>query len=353
MLRIHFSAEDLARTTLSTEPDPLWEVLLSLHMLQVEDGPLPYGAWRQRMRRRLPRETVGPLAALAPPVGYSPDFLTPTLQSKEIGQSGEFGAAVDQMLSAPRQRVRQDLSRLSARRTAATWVRQLAEARPETLHRLGHSVRVYHRAALAPYWPSLRAAVQTDHRARMQDLTSGGVAAMLAGIHPEARWHNQVLEIASFPDDDMHLDGRGLRLQPSYFCWNSPTKLMDSSLPPVLVFPIRRGSGLLHSDRTGGTTQDHLAALLGRTRATVLALTVNGCSTTQLVGACKITLATASHQTAVLRDAGLIVSRRQGKSVIHRATGLGHALLEGGDPWPGETDGHESRLPSLRADSGP
>lgn len=54
MLRIHFTAEDIARTTLAAEPDPLWEVLLSLHMLQVEDGPLAYGAWRQRMRRRLP-----------------------------------------------------------------------------------------------------------------------------------------------------------------------------------------------------------------------------------------------------------------------------------------------------------
>lgn len=346
MLRIHFSAEDLARTTLSAEPDPLWEILLSLHMLQVEDGPVPYGAWRQRMRRRLPRETIGPLAALAPPVGYSPDFLTPNVPS------GEFGDAVDQVMSAPRQRVRTDLSRLSTRRTAATWVRQLAEARPESLHRLGHSMRVYHRSALAPYWPSLRSAVQADHRARMQELSGGGMATMLAGIHPNARWRNQVLEISSFPDDDMHLDGRGLRLQPSYFCWENPTKLMDDELPPVLVFPIKRAGGLLQADRAAGSTQEHLAALLGRTRATVLALTVTGCTTTQVAAACKITLATASHQTAVLRDAGLIVSQRQGKSVIHRTTELGHALLEAGDPWSRETGLHESRLPSSRAHSG-
>ncbi|MDX6261783.1 MAG: hypothetical protein QOH84_3471, partial [Kribbellaceae bacterium] len=47
---------------------------------------------------------------------------------------------------------------------------------------------------------------------------------------------------------------------------------------------------------------------------------------------CDITLATASHQTAVLRDARLIVSRRQGKSVIHQATALGIALLDGTTP---------------------
>lgn len=347
MLRIHFTAEDLAHTTLAAEPDPLWEVLLSLHMLQVEDGPVAYGAWRQRMRRRLPRETVGALTALAPPVGYSPDFLTPMVKS------GEFGEAVDLILSTPRQRVRSDLAKLSTRRTAAAWVRQLAEARPETLHRLGHSVRVYQRAALAEYWPSLRAAVQMDNRQRMQQLTTAGVASMLAGIHPDARWRGQVLEIADSPDAELRLHGRGLRLQPSYFCWKSPTKLLDDDLPPVLVFPIRHAGGLLHRDKSDVDTQERLSALVGRTRAWVLSLTVEGSTTTQLARACDITLATASHQTAVLRDAGLIVSQRRGKSVIHQATRLGQALLDGTDPWSGDTSLHESHLPSAGPNSGP
>ncbi|NEA32242.1 helix-turn-helix domain-containing protein [Streptomyces sp. SID13031] len=347
MLRIHFTAEDLARTTLAAEPDPLWEVLLSLHMLQVEDGPLAYGAWRQRLRRRLPRETVGALTALAPPVGYSPDFLTPT------AKTAEFGDAVNLILSTPRQRLRADLSKLSTRRTAANWVRQLAEAQPETLHRLGHSVRVYHRAALAEYWPSLRSAVQLDNRQRMQQLTNAGVASMLVGLHPEARWRGQVLEIAAFPDEELRLKGRGLRLQPSYFCWKAPTKLLDADLPPVLVFPIRHASGLLHRDKSGADTQERLAALVGRTRAAVLSLTVEGSTTTQLARSCDITLATASHQTAVLRDAGLIVSQRQGKSVIHQATTLGQALLDGTDPWSGDTELHESHLPSTGSHRGP
>ncbi|WP_433008140.1 ArsR/SmtB family transcription factor [Kribbella sp. CA-294648] len=347
MLRIHFTAEDIARTTLAAEPDPLWEVLLSLHMLQVEDGPLAYGAWRQRMRRRLQREVVGPLAALAPPVGYSPDFLTPT------SQSSDFGDAVDLMLSTPRHRVRRDLSLLKPNRTSVTWVRQLSEARPESLHRLGHSVRVYHRSALAAYWPSLRSAVQADNRHRMHQLTTGGVGSMLTGIHPQARWQGQVLEIPAFPDGEMRLNGRGLRLQPSYFCWKQPTKLMDDQLPPVLVFPVQYAGGLLHKERSSEDTQERLASLVGRTRATVLALTVEGATTTQLARSCSITLATASHQTAVLRDAGLIISQRRGKSVIHQATQLGHALLEGTDPWSGNTDLHESRLPSARSHCGP
>jgi DNA-binding transcriptional ArsR family regulator len=346
MLRIHFTADDLARTSLAGEPDELWEVLLSLHMLQVEDGPVPYGAWRQRMRRRLPRETIGPLAALAPPVGYSPDFLTPS------DSTGGFEAALDQLLSTPRHRVREDLSGLSTRRTAASWVRELSAARPESLHRLGHAVRVYHRSALAPYWSSLRGAVRADQRHRLEQMATGGVGAVLAELHPGVRWRHQVLEIPKFPDEEVRLDGRGIRLQPSYFCWRAPTKLGDHDLPPVLVYPIRNAAGL-QLDRSPSDSEQSLAALLGRTRANVLALTVDGCTTTELAKACRITLATASHQTAVLRDAGLIESRRHGKSVRHQVTGLGRALLNGLDPWSGDTDPHDDRLSPSGSHRGP
>ena len=85
----------------------------------------------------------------------------------------------------------------------------------------------------------------------------------------------------------------------------------------------------------------------------MLSLTVNGASTTQLAESCHITLATASHQTAVLREAGLIESHRRGKSVIHLATRLGHALLEGTYPAPGDTELHESRLPHPGPGHGP
>ena len=32
-LRLHFTAEDLLRTRVLTEPDPLWELVLSVHHL--------------------------------------------------------------------------------------------------------------------------------------------------------------------------------------------------------------------------------------------------------------------------------------------------------------------------------
>ena len=77
MLRIHFTAQDLIRTTLATEPDPLWEVLLSLHLLQDNGAELVYGKWRRQVTQPAPRQHLRRLVELAPARGYSPDFLTP------------------------------------------------------------------------------------------------------------------------------------------------------------------------------------------------------------------------------------------------------------------------------------
>jgi DNA-binding transcriptional ArsR family regulator len=46
-------------------------------------------------------------------------------------------------------------------------------------------------------------------------------------------------------------------------------------------------------------------------------------STSGLARELGISLASASTHAAVLRDAGLVTSRRQGQSVLHTQTGLG------------------------------
>lgn len=74
--RVHFDCADLARTTIGREPELLWEVLLGMHMLQTDVEPEVFGPWRRRTRARL-TAIERELLVLAPPVGYSPDFLTP------------------------------------------------------------------------------------------------------------------------------------------------------------------------------------------------------------------------------------------------------------------------------------
>jgi DNA-binding transcriptional ArsR family regulator len=329
MLRIHFTAGDLARTTLVNHLDPLWETLLSLHMLQMSDGTHHFAQWRRRTRRRLSPDTLGPLTVLAPPIGYSADFLTPP------AGSAVFEEALEQMLSVPRRRIIADLSHLAVSRSARPWVHELADAQPESMRQLGQLVRTFYGVAVAPYGPSMKTAFVIDQKRRLAEVTAGGVEAMLEGIHPAARWRDQVLEISAFPtDSDLWLDGRGLRLQPSYFCWKAPTKLFNDDLAPVLVYPIDHTVQPLQATGTSTDQRQSLDNLLGHTRAAVLALTTSSRTTTELATAAHITLATASYHASALRSAGLIESHRHGKTVLHVATALGRGLLEGRDIHP-------------------
>ncbi len=182
----------------------------------------------------------------------------------------------------------------------------------------------------------------------MQRAVRGGMATMLAGIHPSARWRNQVLEISSFPDEEMRLDGRGLRLQPSYFCWETPDQAdgRRATAGAGVPDPARRWAAA-QGRRAAGSTQEHLAALLGRTRATVLALTVDrlyydpaGRGLQHHPG---------HGEPPDRRTTGRRADRVAAAAEVGDPSGtteLGHALLEAGDPWSRETDLHESRLPS-------
>ncbi|HCU48626.1 MAG TPA: hypothetical protein DGG94_02150, partial [Micromonosporaceae bacterium] len=202
MLRIHFTAHDLARMKIAAEPDPLWEVLLSLHMAQSSGGELIYGNWRRNANTTARQPDLVLLRELAPPNGYSPDFLTPPAAGSDLDE------ALDHLLSTPRTDVRAQLDYLASRRAATPWTRALASGKSDPMRRLGYAVRSYHETAIAPYWRSIRGHVVADRARRVQQWTSHGVDHFLANLHPRVRWTPPVLQIFDFVDTDVYLDGR-------------------------------------------------------------------------------------------------------------------------------------------------
>ncbi|WP_405061311.1 helix-turn-helix domain-containing protein [Kribbella sp. NBC_01505] len=324
MLRIHFTPRDLTRVTVATRPAPLWEVLLSLHMLQHSDGRLIFEDWRRHVRTSVAPDQMRLLLELTPPKGYSPDFLTPAESAPD------FEGALDIALSTPSQLIRGQLDLLSKYRPASPWTRELAQGDRGSLHKLGRALRTYHAAAIAPYWKSIGTHISADHAHRGEALARHGVDRLLSSLHPRVRWVAPVLQVLDMNDRDLYLDGRGIELQPSAFCWQVPTKLRDPELKPILVYPIQHAPGIL---RQGSLDQnaasDPLGSLLGSTRAAALEAAVAGCTTTELAKRCKISPAAASHQATVLREAGLITTRRAGASVRHEITQLGIWLLSG------------------------
>ncbi|MGW2634206.1 ArsR/SmtB family transcription factor [Streptomyces chattanoogensis] len=344
-VRIHFSADDLAQVRVATEPDPMWEVLLSLHLLQTRDGPLIFDAWRRRVSGGL-TAPMRCLLTLARPRGYSPDFLTPA------AAAGGLDLGIDALLSTSRDRLRHDLTELAAEQSLPSWAGRLAEGDREILRHLGQAIWAYHHLALAPYRQRLQAQTTAHLAAHVRSAHSRSASALgrlMAALHPRLCWADPVLTVHGLPGDwDLHLQGRGLLLLPSFFCWRVPTLLKDPVLPPVVVYPIDHSPETLAcdpGDPGSSVTRRNLVALLGRTRAVLLEAVASGRTTSELARHAGIAAATVSHHTCVLREAGLIVSRRMGGSVHHTLTPLGADLLGGGPmaPAAGAVPAHDTQ----------
>ncbi|MGG7614115.1 ArsR/SmtB family transcription factor, partial [Streptomyces sp. ZG43] len=131
------------------------------------------------------------------------------------------------------------------------------------------------------------------------------------------------LEVTYPVEQCLRLEGRGLVLQPSFFCWPTPTTLADGALRPVLVHPIRHTPGW-SAPRTG---PGPLGRLLGQTRAELLRATGTGCSTVEAARMLQVTHPAVSQHMNVLRAAGLITTVRTAGRSFHLATAEGRALL--------------------------
>ncbi|MCW2901835.1 MAG: hypothetical protein JWO67_4100 [Streptosporangiaceae bacterium] len=319
MLRIHFTSEDLSRITIAADADPLWEVLFSLHVLQEREHTLLFGEWRRRTRAARPAR-LPLLVELAPPSGYSPDFLTPGRGDADLP------ALVDRMLSTPRHNLQDDLSFMARRRPATHWTRTLATGDIPALQRLAGAVNSYYHTGLAPYRRQMHAQIQADRARRSQALLTGGVDRLLGNLHPQATWQPPVLQVLNYEDHDVHLQGRGLVLLPSFFCRRRPITLRDTDLPPILAYPVTATVGWISP---GDAAARPLSTLLGHNRVASLHACISECSTTELARRVGLSPPAASRQAGVLRDAGLISTRRDGGTVLHEITGLGMALLNG------------------------
>ncbi|MER5362008.1 winged helix-turn-helix domain-containing protein [Streptomyces sp. NPDC002785] len=321
MLRIHFTAGDLVRTRVADNPDPLWESVLSLHQLQERQSNPAVIRWQKRVIRN-GRASLRLLLPLVPARGYFPDFLTPA-------ESAEgFEAGLDALLSTSRAQLSGQIARLAGDQPLHPWARSVAEGTSPVLRRLGEALRDYQHHAFGRSWQRIRARIEADRTWRARTQWHGGTDAMLRTFGRGLCWRPPVLESDYPVDMDMHLEGRGLLLIPSYFCHRTPVALADPSLPPTLVYPARSvGPGPTPPPAAAGP---RLARLLGHTRAAVLESLGGECTTSELARRAGVSLSSASEHAAVLRSAGLISSNRLRNCVHHSLTPVGLALLDVG-----------------------
>ncbi|MFB7589993.1 ArsR/SmtB family transcription factor [Streptomyces sp. NPDC056169] len=354
MIRLHFTADDLRRITLAPAVNALSETALSLRF-SLRQGPGPgsgpapgpssgsgSGSRRHgRLERPRPaarqwhrslRGTAGAragvLAELVTDEGFLPDFLLqPTLN--------DFTDALEAAASTPAEQLALDLGILPAaggkgRLTRpGPWARDLAHGSPNATRALVADTRRYFHTSVQPLWPRISRDALTDRALRAEMLLRGGVDALLTTLATTWRWQPPTLHLPSASAYDIPLCGRGLLLVPSWFA-TGPLVMYRPGAATVLVYP-------LHDDGTAEAAPDGadgrpeaLAALLGRTRAQVLALLRTPATTTALAERAAVSLPAASQHTRVLREAGLVATTRTGVAVLHSLTPLGHTLLAGG-----------------------
>jgi DNA-binding transcriptional ArsR family regulator len=324
VLRVYFTSEDLARTTLAIDPNPLWEVVLSRFRLHEHNKSAAFRPWIQRLaaedqsRRAKIGAGIELLGVLAPFGPYFPDFLTPP----QAGRGIDHG--LEALLSTPQSELSGQLTKLGDHRRLPGWARRLAEGEVRTITGIASTLREYHNVAIAPHAEVIHAGITADVAYRTRCLHTGGLVTLLGSFRPMMRWNPPVLECDYDVDQDLHLNGRGIELVPSFFCRRTPITFADPDLTPLLVYPIAEEYRWLNVTRSPSA----LDTLMGRTRAAVLRAVHPGATATELARRLNTSLASVSRHTAALRDVGLITSYRNGQSVLHTLTPLGRSLLE-------------------------
>ncbi|MFF9842406.1 DUF5937 family protein [Streptomyces sp. NPDC020422] len=309
---LSFSAADLAQTRFAVSP--MWEVATSFRLLRDAADPPLHRRWAAQVRPRIVRAGLdrGRLASLVPARGYLADFLNPT----PTGPFPSLDAELDAIRQTPPDRIAHDL--------------ELLGLRPGTsldLDRLADEIGTYWELALAPYWARIRSLLEADVFHRARQVAEHGSARVLSELHETVRWDDGTLRLVrracALTRDQA---GSGLLLIPSAFVWPRVLTRSVAPDPPQLAYPAR-GIGNLWEPRTTRTATDAVAAVLGRSRALLLAELDTPASTTQLAASSGLSAAGVSQHLIALKNAGLVTAHRSGRSVLYARTAVADSLL--------------------------
>lgn len=312
MLRVHLTAEDLLRTRFASQPAPLIEVGLALAALQRPDPA--FGNWRRWAGAQLPVR-ARPLLDLIPASATGPLFLDPVSTSLAEG--------LESVQRTPAGVVRQELRRVFPAGPRPPWVPLLAARDREAWRDLDRALRLAHQHLIARDWARICGSFRSELAWRSRLIAELGVQTALSTVHPRLSWDGTILQIRTSKELDVQPRGAGVTLLPSTLWTGRPMITDHPDGSTAIVYPAMTPLPL--TDEAGA---DPLSGLLGQTRAAVLRLTFRERTTTELARELGTSAATVSGHTKTLRAAGLIVTARAGKAVLHSVTPLGGRLLE-------------------------
>ncbi|MFC5826718.1 ArsR/SmtB family transcription factor [Nonomuraea insulae] len=319
-LDLTFTAHDIANTRFAISP--LGEAVASVRVVKDPSGHPLLRPWADRVRRRLQDVDWRLLSDLVPVptisiAGFTctpPSTSMPDLELELATMRGAAG------------RVRSDLDVTSGPRSKR--VQALYDDPERGLERLAAEVTDYWRAVMAPYWPRIRSLLEGEilHRARL--LAEGGIQRMLADLDEAVTWREGTLSLRHrYASGARSLRGLGLLLVPCVFASPRVFSVTTPPYQPTVRYP-PRGIATLWERRELEPPQA-LAAVLGRTRARLLAELDQPASTRDLAQRAGLSEPGANQHLTALRRAGLCTAHRTGRYVLYARTATAEQLLTG------------------------
>ncbi|MCA2217910.1 ArsR/SmtB family transcription factor [Jidongwangia harbinensis] len=324
MIRIQIDEPTLARTRIAISP--LNELVCGLALLQRNPDvvPWPYDGWAARARRILRTDPATAPVQLYFRLGaVSPDLFS----SIPPGALPTITDELDALRETPADLVEEQFTKHYPD-GEPDFLRPFRTDPVAAFDRLADGLAAYWDAALAPYWPTMRAALDEEVLLRARALAADGPDALLSRLHERIRWERPVLTLVKPLEHAMEAVNQRLLLVPLIF---SRGALMCSGDHPevVMVTYQSRGAAVLADGPAPvpADRADRLAVLIGRGRATVLRALTTPATTTGLATALGLAPSTVSEHLAALQAAGVVHRRRAGRRVLYGLEPTGTALV--------------------------
>jgi DNA-binding transcriptional ArsR family regulator len=324
VIRIQLDEPTLARTRIATSP--LWEATCSLYLLvRNPEVPWPYTAWARRAR-----EVLATVPAAAPARlffvagGRIPDFFTPIPSQPAPTLADELAV----LRATPAGEVDRWFAEYFPD-GVPDWARPFADDPARAFGELADGLAAYWDAAIAPFWPAMRAALDEEVLHRARALAADGPDALLADLHKRVRWEKPVLTLIKPLEHAFEANDKRLLLIPLIFSRGALTCSTDH--PEIVAVSYQARGAVVLADQpsppAAAGDDDRLAILVGRGRASVLRALARPATTAGLAAALGLAPSTVSEHLAALAAAGVVNRRRAGRRVLYALEPAGVALV--------------------------
>lgn len=310
--RFEVTADQLA--TVRFAPSPGFETLRAVrYLLHPARAPRLHQAMLDRLHQRVPGTALHVLAAVVPARGFIPDFLG---QPAHDAPDAWLTAAATTATSTVAAEVAEALHTTRVTPPVA-WSEDSTAARDQ----LVDAIAEVWTSGMRSEWDRIEPVLRADIATRSRQWSRSGIADVLNGLHPRVEWDGTAIIRHDSPWAVTTRCTHGLVLSPSVLVWPRMAIADPPSGTAAIYYP-----ALNASTPPDDTTRTALAALLGASRAAVLRHLATPARSIDISRALNLSPATVSHHVTILRDAGLILTSREGTEAWHAHTPLGAHL---------------------------